>query len=56
MHARSLRSLLSADEGVSVSPHLVFCQWAIAAKPFATEEDAETFMMEELGLRRSPLE
>ena len=28
----------------------------IEAKPFATEEEAETFMMEELGLRRSPLE
>ena len=29
---------------------------AIEAKPFATEEEAETFMMEKLGLRRSPLE
>jgi hypothetical protein len=56
MHARSLRSLLSADEGVPVSPRLVFCRWAIEAKPFATEEEAETFIMEELGLRRSPLE
>jgi hypothetical protein len=27
----------------------------IEAKPFATEEEAETFMMEEMGLR-SPLE
>jgi hypothetical protein len=29
---------------------------AIEAKPFATEEEAETYMMDELGLRRSPLE
>jgi hypothetical protein len=29
---------------------------SIEAKPFATEEDAETFMVEELGLRWSPLE
>ena len=29
---------------------------AMETKPFATEEEAETFMMEELGLRRSPLE
>ena len=29
---------------------------SIEVKPFATEEGAETFMVEELGLRRSPLE
>jgi len=29
---------------------------AIEAKPFATEEEAEKFMMEELGLPGSPLE
>ena len=29
---------------------------AIEAKPFASEEEAETFMMEELGLRGSRLE